>query len=98
LWRKKRHGLLLILSDESFLDDIISLLTFKMAMPMEIVEVPDYVSDEEINKNETVKNKNKEKLKKRQRRWMEEMGFKNLTKDEQTVTKEGHWSYHYTNI
>jgi hypothetical protein len=65
---------------------------------MEIVEVPDYVSDEEIKKNKTVNNKNKEKLKKRQRHGMEEMGFNNLTKDEQTGTKEGHWSYHYTNI
>jgi hypothetical protein len=53
LRKKKRHVLLLILSDQSFLDNIISLVDFKMAMPMEIVEVPDYVSDEEINKNET---------------------------------------------
>jgi hypothetical protein len=35
-------------------------------------------------------NKNKEKLKKRQRRWMEKMGFNNVTKDKQTVTKEDH--------
>ncbi len=36
--------------------------------------------------------------KKRQGRWVEEMVFNNFTEAEETVTKEGHWSYYYTNI
>jgi hypothetical protein len=35
-----------------------------MAAAMETVEVTDYVSDEEMNANETVYNGNKEKVKK----------------------------------
>jgi hypothetical protein len=61
--RKKRHGLVLILSDQSFLDNVISLFGFKMAAAMEIVEVSDYVSDEEMNTNETVYNGNEKKSK-----------------------------------
>jgi hypothetical protein len=64
--RKKRHGLVLILSDQSFLDNIISVFGFKMAAVTKIVEVPDYVSNEELNTNEIVDNENKEKIKKRQ--------------------------------
>jgi len=64
--RKKRHGLVLILSDQSFLDNIISLFGFKMAAAMKIVKVPDYVSNQEMNTNENVDNENKEKIKKGQ--------------------------------
>jgi hypothetical protein len=56
-----------------------------MAAAMETVEVIDYVSDVQINANE-----NKEKVKKRQGRRVEEMVFNNFTEAEETVTKQGH--------
>jgi len=56
-----------------------------MAAAMETVELTDYVSDKEMNANE-----NKEKVKKRRGRWVEEMVFKNFTEADETVTKQGH--------
>ena len=68
-----------------------------MATTLEIVEVPAYVSDDEMDTNETANNKNQKRMKKRQRNWVEEMVFNNSEEAEEAVIKENHWSYHYTN-
>ncbi|CAF1118993.1 unnamed protein product [Rotaria sordida] len=68
-----------------------------MTTVAEIVEVPTYVSDDEVDKSETVDNGNKKRAKKRQRNWVEEMVFNNTEEAEEVVIKENQWSYHYTN-
>ncbi|KAF9758301.1 hypothetical protein NGRA_3148 [Nosema granulosis] len=64
---------------------------------MDIVEVPNYVSDEEISTNESVSSGNIKRVKKRQRNWVKEMVFNTATEAKQAVIKENQWSYHYTN-
>ncbi|CAF3328610.1 unnamed protein product [Rotaria sp. Silwood2] len=68
-----------------------------MTTAVEIVEVPTYVSDDEMDKSETVDNGNKKRVKKRQRNWVEEIVFNNTKEAEEAVMKENQCSYHYTN-
>ncbi|CAF1482527.1 unnamed protein product, partial [Rotaria sordida] len=68
-----------------------------MATALEIVEVPAYVSDDEVDTNEIVDNGNQKRMKKRQRKWVEEKVFNNTEEAEEVVIKENQWSYHYTN-
>jgi hypothetical protein len=68
-----------------------------MATALEIVEVPTYVSDDEMDTSETVDNGNKNCVKKRQRNLVEKMVFNNTEEAEEAVIKEKQWSYHYTN-
>jgi hypothetical protein len=68
-----------------------------MAMMLEIVEVPTYVSDDEMDTSDTIDNGKKKSVKKRQRNWVEAMVFNNTEEAEEAVIKENQWSYHYTN-
>jgi hypothetical protein len=68
-----------------------------MATALKIVEVPTYVSDDEMDTSETVGNGNKKLVNKRQRNWVEKMVFNNTEEAEEAVIKENQWSYHYTN-
>jgi hypothetical protein len=68
-----------------------------MATAKKIVEVPAYVSDEEMNTSEPENDGNKEKRKRRQRNWVKEMVFSNANEAEEAVIKANEWSYHYTN-
>ncbi|CAF2147528.1 unnamed protein product [Rotaria magnacalcarata] len=61
------------------------------------MEVPTYVSDDEMDTSETEHNGNKKRVKKRQRNWVEKMVFNNIEEAEETAIKEDQWSYHYTN-
>jgi hypothetical protein len=68
-----------------------------MATAMDIVEVPDYVSDEEISTSEPASSGNTNTVKKRQRRWVKDMVFNNAVEATEAVMKENQWSHHYTN-
>ncbi|CAF0922846.1 unnamed protein product [Didymodactylos carnosus] len=68
-----------------------------MATAIEVIEVPPYVSDEEEDVNDNVHIERKKRAKKKQRKWMKEMVFKNADEAEQAVANEGQWSEYYTN-
>ncbi|CAF1078119.1 unnamed protein product [Rotaria magnacalcarata] len=68
-----------------------------METSSQTVEVPTYVSDDEINTSETIGKSNKNNMRRR-RNWMEEKVFNNAEEAEMAVAKENQWSYHYTNV
>jgi hypothetical protein len=59
-----------------------------MATALEIVEVPTYVSDDEMDTNETVNNGNQKRMKNRERNWVEEMVFNSTEEAEEAVIKD----------
>ena len=68
-----------------------------MGTALETVEVPMYVSDDEMDTSETIDSANKKKMKKRQRNWMEERVFNSADEAENAMIQENQWSYRYTN-
>ncbi|CAF3306315.1 unnamed protein product [Rotaria sp. Silwood2] len=68
-----------------------------MAIAMEVIEVPPYISDEEDDMNASVQVERKKRAKKTQHTWMKEIVFKNADEAEQAVINERQWSAYYTN-
>ena len=58
-----------------------------MATAKEIVEVPSYVSDDEVDISESQHDGNKEKRKRRRRNWIKDMVFSNGDEAEEAVVK-----------
>lgn len=69
-----------------------------MATTSNTIEIPTYVSDEEMESDAPVVTGNKKNIEKKRRKLVEDMMFQSVEEAEQTVNNENQWSYHYMNI